>query len=175
MVKMIKYLINSIVFILAIGASCNGQNYKWGNLDLVLQDSLTYCESCGETFSEKNIGYIFNALKTDLKTNVFDNLTYKEQISFSLGKYESNINGVSEYVDCFYVTKYTAPSIEIAISIYSEIKRIPETTIHYKPSRNWAWVLFDNEILFINSLVYEDTSVEFKKIVTIVKDFYKSK
>ena len=120
-------------------------------------------------FSEKKIGYLFNALNEGLKTDVFNNLSYNEQLSFS---FCNNKDDKLKYIDCFYITEYIAPNNKDAIEVYSQIEKIQNTTIYYKPTRNWDWLINQDKIYFISSVIYSPNSPEFKSVVKIIKDVY---
>lgn len=164
---MIKYLL-TLTFIF-IFISCNGQQDKWKELDKELHNSLAYCKPCAIDFSEKKIGYLFNALNEGLKTDVFNNLSYNEQLSFS---FCNNKDDKLKYIDCFYITEYIAPNNKDAIEVYSQIEKIQNTTIYYKPTRNWDWLINQDKIYFISSVIYSPNSPEFKSVVKIIKDVY---
>lgn len=144
--------------------SC-GQNNKWIELERTIKKSFKTCEPCLDEFSERKIEYLFQVLKEDFNTNIFDRLYFNKQISFSFCQNKYKNEG---YMDCIYITKFSTDNVKDTEEIYEWLMKIPQTTIHYKPPQFWKWIMRDNSIYMLYSNVYDMESYEFEEVKKIM-------
>lgn len=138
----------------------HGQNDKWLQLEKKIE-SIGICQKCIDDYSEKEIDGLFSVFNKDLKTDVFDNLEFRRQISLSFcnSQYQEG-----EYLDCIYITELEAPTQEIADKIFDKLNRLPNVTIHYLPPQYWKWIKRGDKIYFLYSNAYPEGSPEFDEI-----------